>query len=79
MFSFFPRAKFVCPNHLLHFVVTFPIESGQIMLFLFFLAASTSEHRSKTDPKCGQGEEEANPMCTQWTHVDPDGKSEKWG
>ena len=58
-----------------------PVESGQIMFFIFFLVASISGHCSRPDPKHGQGEGggKANPMWTQWTHVDPDGKYDEWG
>ena len=49
------------------------------MLFLFFLAIPTSGHRSRPDPRCGQGEGEANSLWIQWTNVDPNGKSDEWG
>lgn len=61
------------------FCGTFLVESGQIMLFLFLLAASSFGHHSRLDPTCGQWEGEANPMWTQWTHVDLDGKRDEWG
>ena len=47
-----PCAKCVCLDHILHFVVHFPIECGQLCFFFYF--ASTSGHRSRPDPRCGK-------------------------
>ena len=51
------------------FCGTFPVESGQIMLFLFFLVASTSRLHFRPNQNRGQGEGEVDPMWTQMGKV----------
>ena len=49
------------------------------MLFIFFLAASTSRASLQTRHKVWTRGGESNPMWTQWRHVDQDGKRDEWG
>lgn len=56
--GFYPRAKCVCPGHLLHFVVHFPVECGQLCFYFSFQLHQPSGHHSTPDPRCGQGEGE---------------------
>ena len=36
MFGFFPRAKFVCPGHFLHFMVHFLLRVAKLCFLLSF-------------------------------------------
>lgn len=64
MFGFFLRAKFVCPNHLLHFGVHFLLGVAKLCFFFSFSLRQPLGHRSRLDLRYGQGEGYANPMWT---------------
>ena len=55
-----------CPNHLLHFVIQFLVESGQLCFFFFFQLLQPPGHQSSPDPRWGQGDREVDLM---WTEV----------
>ena len=63
--GFCPHGKCICLDHLLHFVVHFPVESGHICFYVSFQLHQPPGHHFEPNPRYGQGKGRASPMWTQ--------------
>ena len=68
MFDFCPRAKFVCRDHLLHFVVHTLLRVAKLCFFIFFLVAQPLGHRSRPNQVVDKGRGRLN-LCGLSGHM----------